>query len=74
LNARAKTALSALAKKLEIGASVTVTGYAYRDTSLAKLRARVVADYLESKIGIHVTIKIVTTSKVPKVLVTTTRM
>jgi outer membrane protein OmpA-like peptidoglycan-associated protein len=74
LSAKAKTVLTALAKKLERGASVTVTGYAYHNATLARLRAKVVADYLESKVGIHVTIKIVTTSVVGKVNVITERL
>jgi hypothetical protein len=65
--------LTSLSRKLEHGAFVTVTGYAYRNSSLARKRASIVAHYLESKIATHVTLKIVTTSSVAKVLVTTTK-
>ena len=73
LSAKAKTLLTALSKKLEHGAIITVTGYAYGNASLAKKRAKAVADYLESKVAVRVNLRFVTTRSVPKVVVTTTR-
>jgi flagellar motor protein MotB len=73
LSAKAKTVLSALAKKLERGAFITVTGFAYGNVSLARRRATNVVEFLERKVGTHVTVKVVTTSPVAKVLVATTR-
>ena len=73
MSKKAKTVLISLAKKLEHGAFITVTGYAYRNSALARKRATIVAHYLEVKVEVHVTLKIVTTSSVAKVLVTTTK-
>jgi outer membrane protein OmpA-like peptidoglycan-associated protein len=73
LSATAKNVLSALAKKLVKGGSVTVVGYAHDDATLARKRAEVVARYLAAKVAVHVSIKIVTTSTVNKVMVITTR-
>ena len=73
LSATAKNVLSALAKKLVKGGSVTVVGYAHDDATLARKRAEVVASYLAAKVAVHVSIKIVTTSTVNKVMVITTR-
>ncbi len=74
LSGKAKTLLSALAMKLERGEFITVTGYAYGNSSLAKKRALIVSEFLESRVAVRVTVKIVTTSSVPKVMVTTTKV
>ena len=71
LSSMAKNVLDALAKKLESGATLTITGNARGNASLAGRRAMVVATYLESKVHVHVTLKSVTTSTVNKVRVTT---
>jgi outer membrane protein OmpA-like peptidoglycan-associated protein len=74
LNARADEVLRALAKKLQNGAVVIITGYARHDAALAKKRADVVAAYLEKAVGVHVLIKVVTTSTVNKVVVDTAKV
>jgi hypothetical protein len=73
LSASAKRALSALERKLEPGARVTCTGYAYRDTPWAQARARVVALYLSGRVAVHVTFKHVTSLLRDVVTVVTTR-
>jgi hypothetical protein len=60
--------------KLEKGASITVTGYAFDDKKLARERALVVEGYMEKRIDVRVTVKIVLTSKVAKVTVVTTKL
>ena len=74
LNARADEVLRALAKKLQNGAVVIITGYARHDAALAKKRADVVAAHLEKAVGVHVLIKVVTTSTVNKVVVDTAKV
>ncbi|MGA2968506.1 MAG: fibronectin type III domain-containing protein [Acidimicrobiales bacterium] len=74
LSANARTVLGALGKKLEKGARVTVVGYAHHDAALAKKRAMIVAQFLENRVAIHVTLKLSTASFLAKVLVTTTKM
>jgi outer membrane protein OmpA-like peptidoglycan-associated protein len=69
LNARADEVLRALAKKLQNGAVVIITGYARHDAALAKRRSDVAAAYLEKVVGVHAVIKVVTTSTVNKVVV-----
>ena len=73
LSARAKVALRALAQKLRAGAPVTVTGYAKGNTILAKSRATTIANYLSSRVAVHVTLKSVTNVAVDKATVTTTK-
>ncbi|HWD94877.1 MAG TPA: carboxypeptidase-like regulatory domain-containing protein [Acidimicrobiales bacterium] len=70
LNSNEKNALGALVKKLKAGASITITAYA-KNSKLAKLRAETVAKFLESRKGLHVTIKWLTKAGVNKVSVVT---
>ena len=65
--------LSALAKRLTAGGSITIIGYAHDDKALAHKRASVVANYLSRIVSVHVSIKIVTTSTVSKVMIVTTK-
>jgi outer membrane protein OmpA-like peptidoglycan-associated protein len=74
LSATAKNALGALARKLTPGGSVTIIAYAHNDTALARKRAEIAAAYLVGKVAVHVTIKVVTTSTVNKVVVDTTKL
>jgi len=60
LSATARTALQDLVKKLATDDSITCTGYAEGDLTLARLRAAVVADYLVLRVKLHVTVKSVT--------------
>jgi hypothetical protein len=74
LSFRAKDVLSALAKKLSTGGSITIIGYAHDDKALARRRADVVANFLVQRVSVHVSIKIITTSTVDKVMVITTKL
>jgi hypothetical protein len=74
LSLRAREVLSALAKKLSSGGSITVIGYAYDNKTLARARADVVAKFLEQHVSLHVTIKVITTSTVAKVMIATTKV
>jgi hypothetical protein len=65
--------LTALIKRLKRGASLTVIGYAHDNVALAKKGATVVADFFESRAGGRVTVKVVLTSLVGKVMVITTK-
>jgi len=69
----AKRTLVALSRKLLVGASVTITGFAQGDAKLAKSRASAAVRYLNSNVAVHVTIKTVTSTTANKVTVTTTR-
>jgi outer membrane protein OmpA-like peptidoglycan-associated protein len=74
LSPKAKDVLTALVKKLSRGGSVTIIGYAYGNKTLARERAEAVAKYLAQLVSVHVTIKIVTTSTVAKVMVVTSKV
>jgi hypothetical protein len=74
LSAAAKNTLSALARRLVRGGSVTIIGYAHNDSALARKRAEIAAVYLVGKVSVHVTIKIVTTDAVNKVVVDTSKL
>jgi outer membrane protein OmpA-like peptidoglycan-associated protein len=74
LSPKAKDVLSALVKRLARGGSITIVGYALDDPTLARERADVVAKFLAHLLSVHVTIKIVTTSSVAKVMVVTTKV
>ncbi len=65
--------LSALAKRLTAGGSITIVGYAHDNTALARKRALAVANYLTRLVSVHVSIKIVTTSTISKVMIVTTK-
>jgi surface protein len=63
-------AVTALSKKLEAGASVTVTGYAQHNTTLARQRANAVAALLRAD---GMTVRVVVSGQVSnKVVITTT--
>lgn len=49
-------------------------GYAHGDKALALSRAEVVANYLRQYLSLHVALKTVTTSSVPKVMIVTTKL
>jgi outer membrane protein OmpA-like peptidoglycan-associated protein len=74
LSSTAKAVLNALVKGLSAGGSITVVRYAYNNRALARERADIVADFLAQHVSVHVTIKIVTTSSVGKVIVITTKL
>ncbi|MGC1238341.1 MAG: glycosyl hydrolase [Acidimicrobiales bacterium] len=74
LSLRAREVLSALVKKLSPGSSVTIIGYAHDDKSLARGRADAVENFLVGQVSVHVSIKVITTSTVDKVMVITTRL
>jgi len=74
LSLRAKGVLSALAKRLSAGGSITIIGYAHDDKTLARRRADGVANFFVQRVSVHVSIKIVTTSSVDKVMVITTKL
>jgi hypothetical protein len=59
LSAAAKIALAGFAKKLHSGESVTVTGYALREQSLANSRATAVDHFLSSRLSLHISVKTV---------------
>jgi outer membrane protein OmpA-like peptidoglycan-associated protein len=65
--------LSGLVSRLKNGASVIITGYAHGNKELARKRAELVAAYLQSRVHIHTTIKVVTSETVGKVSVITTK-
>jgi outer membrane protein OmpA-like peptidoglycan-associated protein len=73
LSAADKRSLSALAKKLEPGAHVICTGYAYHNALLARARARVVALYLSSRVSVHIALRQVTSLVRSQVTITTTK-
>jgi outer membrane protein OmpA-like peptidoglycan-associated protein len=73
LSASEKSALVSLSKKLLAGASVTITGYAKANKALALSRARVVANYLSSRVKVHVTLATSTSTAVNKVTVRTVK-
>lgn len=63
-------AITALSKKLEAGATVTVTGYAEHNTTLARQRANAVATLLRAD---GVTVKVIASGQIAnKVVITTT--
>jgi outer membrane protein OmpA-like peptidoglycan-associated protein len=70
----AQAILNRLVARLEKGALITVTGYAYDNRSLARKRAMVVLAYLERRIDVHITVREVLSSKVGKVIVVTTKL
>jgi len=67
LNASAKTALDAFAKKLASGNSVVVTGYAHGNVAQAKRRAKEVANYLITRVKVHISLKTVTVTALHEV-------
>jgi hypothetical protein len=72
LNAGVRSALLKLSLHLLAGASVTVTGYAKGNVTLAKMRADAVARYLKAHASLHVTLKASTGSAKREVTVATT--
>jgi hypothetical protein len=73
LSSAAKSALTALSKKLVSGASITVTGSAKGNAHLAKSRASAVASFLSGKAHTHATLKTVTSSSANTAKVITTK-
>jgi alpha-tubulin suppressor-like RCC1 family protein len=69
LSARAKSVLTAFVKKLGAGETVTITGYARGSTALARKRATGVADYLKSRVELHVVVKVVSKTTASEVTV-----
>ena len=72
LSANQKLLLRQLASKLEIGASITVTGYAYRNSKLALQRARIIGAYISSYKQIFPLYLPITTKKISRVDVNVT--
>jgi len=73
LSAGAKASLRALAKKLIRGATVTVTGYATGNATLAKIRAVAVTNYLKTLVSLKAVMKVVTKSSPNEVTVATNK-
>jgi outer membrane protein OmpA-like peptidoglycan-associated protein len=73
LSAAAKKALRALSKNLLSGASVTITGYANANKTLARYRAEEAANYLAARISIHIKLVFVTRTATNKAAVVTTK-
>jgi len=67
-----KAQLRQLASKLEIGASVTVTGYAYRNSKIALQRARAVGAYISTYKQIFPLYLSITTKQTSRVDITVT--
>jgi outer membrane protein OmpA-like peptidoglycan-associated protein len=74
LSASDKTQLQALAKKLEAGAKVTITGYALSNPSLARNRALSTADFLFARVKVTWRVVSVSTHSLNRVTVTTTAL
>lgn len=72
LSTGAKRSLQVLAGKLTVGASLTVTGFAKSNSSLARRRASAVATFLSGRVKIHVSLRSVTSTSSNKVTVVTT--
>jgi outer membrane protein OmpA-like peptidoglycan-associated protein len=72
LGSGARARLNALARKLESGSRVTVTGYAKGDTTLARRRADAVMAYLKVHAPVTVTVHVRTAAS-RKVTVVTTK-
>jgi hypothetical protein len=68
-----KSTLGVLAKKLKAGYSITITGFAKDDAALARRRALAVEAFLEARVKIHITIRVVTNTTLSKVAVATTK-
>jgi peptide/nickel transport system substrate-binding protein len=68
----AKRSLQVLAGKLTVGASLTVTGFAKSNSSLARRRASAVATFLSGRVKIHASLRSVTSTSSNKVTVVTT--
>jgi len=71
LSSAEKRAIRAFAKKLHPNDSATCVGFAKGDSSLALLRASVVAQYLDDQIKVHVSLKVNTNSANNQAVVTT---
>lgn len=70
LSAETISAVTTFAKKLAKGESVTVTGYALRDTALAQRRAASVAHYLSGLVALRISERSVSTSSLNEAVVT----
>jgi hypothetical protein len=57
LSTSEKIALAVLARKIDTGASVIVTGYSYEDPSLSNARRVSVKDFLLSRVKVHVIVE-----------------
>jgi len=73
LNINAKRTLNGLARKLKVGASVTITGYSKNNVSLARNWAKAVGRYLLAKIRIHITVETVSNTKSNEVTIVATK-
>ena len=69
LTSAMKTSLARYSKELTPRESVTITGWAKGNASLARARAAVVSRYLTSLVALHVTVKAVTSSSANKAVV-----
>jgi outer membrane protein OmpA-like peptidoglycan-associated protein len=73
LSGAAKIILARLARRLNIGASVTIVGYSLGLRNLARNRARAVVGFLRSRVKIHGRIVVVTSIALRAVKVFVTR-
>jgi len=74
LSSTTKNELAHLARKLDAGDSVTITGYAKGRLTLARSRAKVVADYLSRIVKVRSVLKAVTSSTTNKTTIKTTKV
>jgi hypothetical protein len=74
LSASDKSQLQALARKLRIGAKVTITGYALANPNLARNRALATTDYLYAKVKVDWRVVTVSNRALNRVTVTTTAL
>jgi hypothetical protein len=71
LDAGARSTLLALVKRLFAGASLTITGYAFDNASLATSRAEAVEQFVLSHVKVHVSLHHVINLDAARVVVTT---
>jgi hypothetical protein len=74
LSASDKSQLQALARKLKAGAKVTITGYAFSNSNLARNRALSAADYLFARVKVSWKVVSVSTRSLNRATVTTTAL
>ena len=53
---------------------ITVIGYAFGNSSLAKQRGKFATDYLDSKVDVRMNLGFVSTRAIPRVVVMTTKL
>ena len=73
LTASSARALAALSRRLIAGATLTVIGFAPGNARLARARALVVARFIESRLGVHVAVRVVVKTRLNAVDAVTAR-